>query len=115
MSRKVDTRTYAQKRRESYRDAARERLRAAQYIRRMLEIAEKLDTCEPSEVAALRLKVDIYTRLLAKCLPDLKATEITGTLTHRRVEEMSDEELYAIAAQGRDGDPEAEEGERSTH
>ena len=115
MANRGDSRTYAQRRRAYDQEATRKRLNAAQYIRRLLEISEKLDTCEASLVPALRLKVDIYSKLLNKCLPDLKATEITGTLTHKRAEELTDEELYAIAARGRESSAEEESGAGTTH
>ncbi len=58
--------------------AIRKRLQAGQYIRRLKEIAVKADSAEASQIPALRLKADIYCKLLSKCLPDLKAVEMTG-------------------------------------
>jgi hypothetical protein len=90
--------THAQRRRSEARDAVREKLQAIQYLRRLEEIADQAEQVDASKVPALRLKADIYTRLLAKCLPDLKAVEHSGEIRERRVAEMTDDELLAIVA-----------------
>lgn len=41
--------------------------------------------------------------LLKKALPDLSSVEHTGEILHRSVQELSNEELLAIAAGGRAG------------
>lgn len=51
----------------------------------MVEIADEAQTCDADRVPALRLRADIYSRLLAKCLPDLKAIEVTGDAGPPRV------------------------------
>jgi hypothetical protein len=78
----ADKTTHAQRRREEAREGARIKLRAGQYIRRLKEIAVRADTAEPSTIPALRLKADIYLKLLAKCLPDLRAVEHSGQVNH---------------------------------
>ena len=85
------------------RELIRTRLRAFEYVRRVREIADKVETAEPSQVPALRLKADIYLKLLAKVLPDLKSVEHTGEITRRNVTELSDAELADIAAGSRAG------------
>ena len=92
----------------------RMQLRGWQYIRRLREIADKCETVDPGQVPALRLKADIYKGLLAKCLPDLKAIEHSGTVTHKSITEYTRDELIAIAsragateADGRAGEPAA--------
>lgn len=70
--------TYAQRRREEKRAARRETLQTAQYIRRLHETAEKAATADPADIPAMALQCRIWFGLLAKCLPDLKAVEVTG-------------------------------------
>ncbi len=73
-----DKTTHAQRRRAEQQAAARKRLQAWQFVRRLREIADKAEAADPVAIPALRLKADIYHKLLAKCLPDLKAVELTG-------------------------------------
>jgi hypothetical protein len=110
---KLDSRTARDRRIAHGREEVRTRLRAFEYVRRLREIAERCDTAEPAQIPAMRLKADIFLRLLGKVLPDLKAIEHSGHVEHRTVEEMTDAELLAIIAAGR-GQPTADEsGERS--
>jgi hypothetical protein len=90
--------THAQRRRLEAREGARLKLKAGQYVRRLREIADKAESVDPSQIPALRLKADIYSKLLAKCLPDLKSVEHSGEVTNRYVQEFSDAELANIAA-----------------
>lgn len=94
MSEETDKRTHAQRRRLDAQKAVRVKLRAAQFVRRMKEIAAKAETAEASVIPALRLQADIYTRLLAKCLPDLKSVEHSGEIRRRDVsnEPLTDEQ-----------------------
>lgn len=90
-----DKSTHAQRRRAEAQEGARIKLRAGQFVRRLREIADKVETVEPAKVPALRLKADIYCKLLSKCLPDLKAVEHTGETRHVHVSELSDEDIAA--------------------
>jgi hypothetical protein len=74
--------THAQRRREEAREGSRLKLRAGQYVRRLREIADKAESAEAATIPALRLKAEIYWKLLGKCLPDLKAVEHNGTVNH---------------------------------
>lgn len=96
-------RTERQRRIAMNREGVRLRLRAFTYVRKLREIADAAESAEPSQVPALRLKADIYSKLLNKVLPDLKAVEHTGEITQRHVAELSDAELAAIATGGRAG------------
>ncbi|MBA3564582.1 MAG: hypothetical protein H0W33_11370 [Gammaproteobacteria bacterium] len=69
--------------RRAKQELAQDGRKAGQYVRRLQEIAEMVETVEPSQVPALRLKADIYSRLLAKCLPDLKAVEQSVDIRQR--------------------------------
>lgn len=60
------------------REATRTRLRAQALVWQIKQIAVKADTADALQLAQLRLKLDAYTRLLNKCLPDLKAVEHSG-------------------------------------
>jgi hypothetical protein len=108
-----DTRNGRGRRIAAAREGVRTKLRAFEYVRRLREIAEKCDSAEPAQIPAMRLKADIFLRLLGKVLPDLKAIEHTGVVEHRTVEEMTDAELLTIIAAGRarrDGDESGERG-----
>jgi hypothetical protein len=89
--------THAQRRRKESQDAVRRKLQASQFIRRLREIAVKAQGVSASEVPALKLQADIYSRLLNKCLPDLKAIEHTGELRHADVssQPLTDQEWAA--------------------
>lgn len=80
-----DRRTHAQRRRQEAQEAVRKKLAAHVYIHKMIGIADEAITAEADRIPALRLRADIYTRLLAKCLPDLKAIEVSGDGGERRV------------------------------
>lgn len=60
------------------KEAARVKMRAAFYLRQLKRIAEEAKTAPPSDIPAMRLRADIFTRILNKCLPDLKAIEHSG-------------------------------------
>lgn len=92
-----DKSTHAAKRREESREGLRLKLRGFQYIRRLHEIAAKAEGSAKEDVPALQLKANIYFRLLAKCLPDLKAIEHSGEVNHRHATEIPDDELGDIA------------------
>lgn len=100
MTELINKTTHAQRRRLEARKGARMKLQAGQYVRRLKEIADRVESVEPSQVPALRLKADIYCKLLAKCLPDLKAVEFNGNLIHKHVTEYSDDELAACLEEG---------------
>lgn len=58
------------------REALREELKSREYIRQIHGILSS--EYDNSEIPQAKMKMDGYFRLLAKTLPDLKATEITG-------------------------------------
>jgi hypothetical protein len=90
----TDKTTHAQRRRKESQDAVRRKMRAAQFVRRLKELAVKADTADAEKIPAMRLQADIYSRLLAKCLPDLKSVEHSGTVKRRDVTDkpLTDEE-----------------------
>lgn len=79
--------SHADRRRKESKEANALRLRAGQYLRRLNEIADRCESAENAAIPGLRLKADIYIKLLAKCLPDLKAIEHSGEVTQRYVVE----------------------------
>jgi len=78
--------------REIRREALREELKAREYIRQLLDIAQRLKpgskACEPEQVPAAKTRASIYFRLPEKCLPNLRPVDLPvafdtagGTLT----------------------------------
>lgn len=74
--------THAQRRRKEAQDSSRLKIRAGQYVRRLREIADRVEAVDVTAIPALRLKAEIYWKLLGKYLPDLKAVEHSGTVIH---------------------------------
>lgn len=109
MSDSPDKTTHAQRRKKEAQEAVRLRLRSGQYIRRLTEICNKAEIVEPSMIPALRLKADIYCKLLAKCLPDLKAIEHSG-----HVHQTYDTSVLALI-NGRTEARDAPSAEPTTH
>lgn len=62
-------------------DLIRKRLRPAEYIMRIEEALEELrthwQTLTRNQIDALKAGIDGNGKLLAKCLPDLRAIEVT--------------------------------------
>lgn len=82
-------------------EALREQLRAKGLVQQILVIADKLENLstvlEPNDVARLKASADIKKALVNKYLPDLKAIEHTGEITHHDASKLTDSELAAIA------------------
>lgn len=73
-----DKKTYAQRRKEERKEELRELLRGSEYLRQLHEMMGANLSAE--DVPAARLKAEIAFKLLAKCLPDQKAVEISGEI-----------------------------------
>ena len=77
---------YAEAKKKEYQEAQRENLRSKGLEQYVIEIASKLHKeskkLEATEISALKASADIRLRLLNKCLPDLKAMELDGTMEH---------------------------------
>lgn len=77
-----DTKTRAQQNRKIRQDALRAELKAREYLRQINDCAVRIydgaKEMEAGELNALKAVADINFKRLAKCLPDLKAVEITG-------------------------------------
>lgn len=83
-------------RKRGYRhaDEVREKIRASQLVNRLHKIAM-------GEVDATAAQVNAAKALIGKVLPDLKSTELSGSLAMTKdPTEMTDEELAAIASKG---------------
>lgn len=98
--------THAQRRRAEAHAAVGKRLRAGKFVRWLQAIAHESKDADPVRIPAMKLRADIYLKLLAKCLPDLRAIEHSGNVTTVRPDELSDGELTHIASSGSPGDVE---------
>lgn len=81
----------------------RERIQTTKLVDRLTDHVFGRCEMEKSQVTAA-------LGLLKKALPDLSATEFTGTMTHRDANELSDAELADIAAGRRSKDAGATPG-----
>jgi len=74
--------TRAQQNRAIRQEALREQLSAKGLLQQVIEIAEKLSDLDkeldPLKVQRLKASADLKIKLVAKYLPDLKSTELTG-------------------------------------
>lgn len=75
-------------------DKVRERIRTSLLVRRLWQHAL-------GEVEMTATQVRSAEILLRKTLPDLTATELSGTVMHRTLTDFSRDELIAIASRGR--------------
>ena len=62
--------------------------------------AKAITLTTSEEIAAYRLRADIYMKLLNKALPDLKAIEHSGAVGMTRPDELTDTDLADIATGG---------------
>jgi len=74
-------------------EATREKIRAGLLIKTLEDHVINGKELQPSQVTAA-------LGLLKKCVPDLSATEHTGEMIHKHVQELSDSELAHIATAG---------------
>lgn len=82
----------------------RERISATLLLKRLQD-----HVVGDAELSATQIKAAEI--LLKKCMPDLSAVEHSGEIEHKRLEEMTDAELLAIASRGRRAVSGAEVGE----
>ena len=77
-----DNTSIATRNRRIRQEALREQLQAKGLEQHVLEIANKLQSegasMESQEIQALKASAELRLKLLNKCLPDLKATELSG-------------------------------------
>ena len=89
-------------------EALREQLQAQGHVQHVVDISSKLADLnielEQNEIQRLKAAADIKLKLIAKYAPDLKAVENTVEVVNKDVNELTIEELYAIAATGSEGD-----------
>lgn len=69
--------TYGEKRREEKRKALREYLTGHAYLRDIHADLSRTDITE-EQLPVIKFKTETRLKLLAKCLPDLARTELTG-------------------------------------
>ncbi len=82
------------------REAVQVKVKGLRLIGKLTDIAKAAARTDAKDIPALKLQADIYFGLLKKVLPDQKALEITGDVTHRDAIEYSRDELQAIAGTG---------------
>jgi len=74
----------ADKNKRIRKEALREGLKGREYLRQLDNIdkivSDEWKTLDGPQIQALKLKADLQFRRLAKVLPDLKATELTGNV-----------------------------------
>lgn len=97
--------------RQYRQDNLREYMRGAAYVRVLEGIAGKAHLLLKDDVPAYSLKAKIYLDLLAKVLPDLRAVEHSGTISGKKPEDLTDDELARIASSGSPRDIESPSGE----
>lgn len=71
---------------------------------------DRLIKCFNGEIELSRVEATIGLKLVGKVLPDLKATEHSGSVDHRHVEELTDAEIAARIAQITERNPEQKAG-----
>ena len=103
--------THAARRRCEAKEGVLIKLRAGQYLRRLHAIAAGADKLEPAQVPAFRLKAEIYLKLLAKCLPDLRAIEHSGELMVKDASQFTDAELAIIITGSGEGIAETQDSQ----
>jgi hypothetical protein len=72
---KPDNRTAAQKRRAEYQEQQREHLRS---LGLMQQIQADMEAVTPETLGVIKFKTETRLKLLAKVLPDLKESAVTG-------------------------------------
>jgi len=83
----------AANRRKPYPEIARDRIDAAKLLKKLDDHADNAETTPMSGTQIKAAEI-----LLRKVIPDLKAVELSGTLT-TRYEALSDEELNGVIAE----------------
>ena len=83
----------AANRRKPYPEIARDRIDAAKLLKKLDDHADNAETTPMSSTQIKAAEI-----LLRKVIPDLKAVELSGTLT-TRYEALSDEELNGVIAE----------------
>lgn len=91
-------------------DAHRVKIRNSNILNALIEHVEGKREMSATQVTA-------GLGLLRKCLPDLSAVEHSGEVgvTHKKAQDMSEDELLAIATGSREGTPAQATGARKPH
>ena len=91
----------ARTRKIQHDDKTREKIRTSQLINRLSDHVFGKVELSATQVRSAEI-------LLKKTIPDLSATEISGTVDMRRANDVTDDELAHIAAGSSEGASEAE-------
>jgi hypothetical protein len=79
------------------KDRMREKIRSSMMLDRLIK-------CFNGKIELSNVEANIGLKLIGKVLPDLKATEHSGSVDHRHTEELSDDEIATRIARLTQGD-----------
>ena len=112
--------TKAQAHKAIRQEALRELLSKGKHAEHVIDIANKLSSLDteitPAEATRLKAAADIKMKLIDKYLPNLQAVELeTQTPATTKAEDLTDDQLAAIATGSSTAHPEATPSKEPLH